>query len=98
MFILFIFYFLVVKCAIETKDEMGDYIRSYSESQFNKHHSTPKVREGRREGGRGGERERGREREGGRKERERGREREGGRKERERESDRNVSKKGYTIH
>ena len=39
---------------------MGDYIRSYSESQFNKHHSTPKVREGeRREGGReGGEGER----------------------------------------
>ena len=32
---------------------MGDYIRSYSESQFNKHHSTPKVREGERsEGGR----------------------------------------------
>ena len=44
----------MVKRAIETKDEMGDYIRSYSESQFNKHHSTPKVREGeRREGGRG---------------------------------------------
>ena len=43
----------MVKRAIETKDEMGDYIRSYSESQFNKHHSTPKVREGeRREGGR----------------------------------------------
>ena len=50
----------MVKRAIETKDEMGDYIRSYSESQFNKHHSTPKVREGeRREGGReGGEGER----------------------------------------
>ena len=38
----------MVKRAIETKDEMGDYIRSYSESQFNKHHSTPKVREGER--------------------------------------------------
>ena len=48
---------------------MGDYIRSYSESQFNKHHSTPKVREGERsEGGR--ERERS---EGGRGKGERGR-------------------------
>ena len=50
----------MVKRAIETKDEMGDYIRSYSESQFNKHHSTPKVREGeRREGEREGERSEG---------------------------------------
>ena len=33
----------LVKRAIETKDEMGDYIRSYSESQFSKYHTTPKV-------------------------------------------------------
>ena len=33
-----------MKRAIETKEEMGDYIRSYSESQFNKCHTTPKVR------------------------------------------------------
>ena len=33
----------LVKRAIETREEMGDYIRSFSESQFNKEHSTPKV-------------------------------------------------------
>jgi hypothetical protein len=31
--------------AIETREEMGDYIRSYSESQFTKYHSTPKDKE-----------------------------------------------------
>uniref|UniRef100_A0A1X7TSN4 Coiled-coil domain-containing protein 93 n=2 Tax=Amphimedon queenslandica TaxID=400682 RepID=A0A1X7TSN4_AMPQE len=35
----------LVKRAIETKEEMGDYIRSYSESQFNKYHTTPKDRQ-----------------------------------------------------
>lgn len=32
----------LVKRAIERKEEMGDYIREFSVSQFNKHHSTPK--------------------------------------------------------
>uniref|UniRef100_A0A8C9SIM8 Coiled-coil domain-containing protein 93 n=1 Tax=Scleropages formosus TaxID=113540 RepID=A0A8C9SIM8_SCLFO len=31
----------LVKCAIETKEEMGDYVRAYSVSQFHKTHSTP---------------------------------------------------------
>lgn len=31
----------LVKLAIATKEEMGDYIRAYSESQFNKKHTTP---------------------------------------------------------
>ncbi|CAH1789545.1 unnamed protein product [Owenia fusiformis] len=31
----------LVKRAIETKEEMGDYIRAFSVSQFNKFHSTP---------------------------------------------------------
>ena len=33
----------LVKLAIATKEEMGDYIRAYSESQFNKKHTTPEV-------------------------------------------------------
>jgi hypothetical protein len=32
-----------VKRAIETKEEMGDYIRSYSISQFQKTYSLPEV-------------------------------------------------------
>jgi len=32
-----------VKRAIERKEEMGDYIREFSISQFNKHHTTPQV-------------------------------------------------------
>lgn len=32
----------LVKRAIERKEEMGDYIREFSVSQFNKHHSAPK--------------------------------------------------------
>ncbi len=41
-----IFYRLqwLVKKAIETREEMGDYIREFSVSQFNKNHSTPQVR------------------------------------------------------
>jgi hypothetical protein len=35
----------LVTRAIETREEMGDYIRSYSESQFTKYHSTPKDKE-----------------------------------------------------
>ncbi|KAL5006597.1 hypothetical protein ScPMuIL_015403 [Solemya velum] len=31
----------LVKRAIETRQEMGDYIRSFSVSQFNKHHKSP---------------------------------------------------------
>ncbi|KAL3831574.1 hypothetical protein ACJMK2_023312 [Sinanodonta woodiana] len=31
----------LVKMAIETREEMGDYIRAFSVSQFNKNHSTP---------------------------------------------------------
>ncbi|KAK3108073.1 hypothetical protein FSP39_000687 [Pinctada imbricata] len=31
----------LVKRAIETREEMGDYIRAFSVSQFNKHHKTP---------------------------------------------------------
>lgn len=33
----------LVKRAIETKEEMGDYIRSYSISQFQKNYSLPEV-------------------------------------------------------
>lgn len=33
----------LVKRAIETKEEMGDYIRSYSISQFQKTYSLPEV-------------------------------------------------------
>ena len=33
----------LVKKAIERKEEMGDYIREFSVSQFNKFHSTPQV-------------------------------------------------------
>ena len=31
----------LVKRAIETREEFGDYIRSYSVSQYNKFHTTP---------------------------------------------------------
>ncbi|XP_077867381.1 coiled-coil domain-containing protein 93-like [Saccoglossus kowalevskii] len=31
----------LVKKAIETREELGDYNRAFSVSQFNKHHSTP---------------------------------------------------------
>lgn len=34
----------LVKRAIERKEEMGDYIREFSVSQFNKFHTTPKVK------------------------------------------------------
>lgn len=34
----------LVKRAVETKEEMGDYIRAFSVSQFNKNHKTPEVR------------------------------------------------------
>jgi len=33
----------LVKRAVETKEEMGDFIRSFSVSQFNKNHKTPEV-------------------------------------------------------
>lgn len=33
----------LVKKAMETREEMGDYIRQYSISQFNKHYSMPQV-------------------------------------------------------
>lgn len=33
----------LVKRAIETREEMGDYIRSYSISQFSKSHKMPEV-------------------------------------------------------
>jgi len=32
-----------VKRAIETREEMGDYVRAYSISQFQKTHSLPEV-------------------------------------------------------
>lgn len=35
----------LVKLAIATKEEMGDYIRTFSESQFNKEHATPEDEE-----------------------------------------------------
>ena len=34
----------LVKLAIATREEMGDYIRSFSEAQFSKDHQTPEVR------------------------------------------------------
>ena len=34
----------LVKLAIATKEEMGDYIRLFSEAQFSKDHQTPEVR------------------------------------------------------
>ena len=40
---LLVFLQWLVKRAIETREEMGDYIRSFSESQFSKNHLTPKV-------------------------------------------------------
>ena len=33
----------LVKKAIETREELGDYIRQYSISQFDKSHHTPEV-------------------------------------------------------
>ena len=33
----------LVKLAIATKEEMGDYIRAFSESQFSKEHKTSEV-------------------------------------------------------
>ena len=33
----------LVKLAIATREEMGDYIRAFSESQFSKEHATPEV-------------------------------------------------------
>ena len=33
----------LVKLAIATREEMGDYIRAFSESQFSKEHITPDV-------------------------------------------------------
>lgn len=33
----------LVKRAIETREEMGDYVRAYSASQFQKTHSFPEV-------------------------------------------------------
>ncbi len=33
----------LVKLAIATREEMGDYIRAFSESQFNRDHMTPEV-------------------------------------------------------
>ena len=33
----------LVKLAIATREEMGDYIRAFSESQFSKDHTTPEV-------------------------------------------------------
>ena len=39
----------LVKLAIATREEMGDYVRAFSEAQFNKEHSTPEVSEGGRE-------------------------------------------------
>jgi hypothetical protein len=35
----------LVKRAIETREEMGDYIRNFSESQFNKNHTLPADKE-----------------------------------------------------
>lgn len=40
----FLFFQWLVKRAIETREEMGDYIRSYSISQFQKTHRLPEVR------------------------------------------------------
>lgn len=40
----FSFFQWLVKRAIETREEMGDYIRSYSISQFQKTHRLPEVR------------------------------------------------------
>lgn len=40
----FFFFQWLVKRAIETREEMGDYIRSYSISQFQKTHRLPEVR------------------------------------------------------
>ena len=34
----------LVKKAIETREEMGDFIRAFSISQFSKTHKTPEVR------------------------------------------------------
>ena len=34
----------LVKLAIATREEMGDYIRAFSESQFSKEHKTSEVR------------------------------------------------------
>ena len=34
-----------MKRAIETREEMGDYIRNFSESQFNKAHTIPTDRD-----------------------------------------------------
>ena len=34
----------LVKLAIATREEMGDYIRAFSEAQFSKNHETPEVR------------------------------------------------------
>lgn len=31
----------LVKLAIATREELGDFIRAFSESQFNREHSTP---------------------------------------------------------
>ena len=33
----------LVKLAIATREEMGDYIRSFSEAQFSRDHQTPEV-------------------------------------------------------
>ena len=33
----------LVKLAIATREEMGDYIRAFSEAQFSKEHHTPEV-------------------------------------------------------
>ena len=33
-----------MKLAIATREEMGDYIRSFSEAQFSKDHQAPEVR------------------------------------------------------
>lgn len=38
------FFQWLVKRAIETREEMGDYVRSYSISQFQKTHRLPEVR------------------------------------------------------
>lgn len=35
----------LVKRAIETREEMGDYVRAYSISQFHKSHTLPEVTE-----------------------------------------------------
>ena len=48
IFVKVFFFFLftpqwLVKKAIERKEEMGDYIREFSVSQFSKYHTTPQV-------------------------------------------------------